>query len=133
MRNVIFFILALGLFSCGISNERPLIGFDAVLMNSDSTSVLTSKEDKVVINYKDGDMMRQLYDVSVENNGEYYTFSSVSALGIKDNPLYIDYNGKVDTLIITQSSFYADEPFEGTFNGKRIYLEKYQGLMYLVR
>ena len=133
MRNVIFFILALGLFSCAKSGDRPLIGFSAVLMNSDSTSVLKSETDKIVINYKDGDVMRQLYDLSVKNRGEYYTFSSESVSRIKDNPFYIDCNGKVDTLIITQSSIYEDEPFEGFFNGKRIYIEKFQGLIYLVR
>lgn len=134
MRNIILFILILGLFSCSRSDGWPQpAGFSAVLMNSDSTSVLTSETDKVVISYKDGDVMRQLYDVTVENYGEYYTFSSISALGIKNNPLYIDCKGKVDTLIVTQSDFYEDEPFEGFFDGKRIYIENFRGIIYLVR
>ncbi len=104
-----------------------------VLMNSDSSSVLTSKEDKVVIKYRDNGMVRQFYDVSVDEREGGYFVSSISALYSGVDSLYIEAKSKIDTLVLVKPPFYLLDPFEGTFNGKLISIPEYEGFLYLVR
>lgn len=134
MKVLLCFTVLIVLLACGKTDGwPPPTSFSAVLMNSDSTSIVTSEQDKLTIHYKEGDMMRQLYDLKIDTNRAYYTFSSMSAFGHINNPLYIECKGKIDTLIFIQTPSYEDEPLEATFNGKRIYIPKYTGPMYLVR
>ena len=81
-RNLLWLLVFVHLFLSCTKREDwpPPTVFSFVLMNSDSSSVLTSKEDKVVIKYRDNGMMRQFYDVSVDEREGVYFVSSISAL-----------------------------------------------------
>ena len=64
-KKILFLILIISFYSCNQKVDWPSpTGFRAVLMNNDSTSVITSKDDKVVISYHSENMVRQLYDLS---------------------------------------------------------------------
>ncbi len=134
-RNLLWLLVFVHLFLSCTKREDwpPPTVFSFVLMNSDSSSVLTSKEDKVVIKYRDNGMMRQFYDVSVDEREGVYFVSSISALYSGVDSLYIDAKSKIDTLVLVKTPFYLFDPFEGTFNGKLISIPEYEGFLYLVR
>ena len=69
---------------------------------------------------------------SIEEYDNYYSVSSLAAFSCADS-IYIDCKEKVDTLVIIQYPIYEDEVFEGIFNGKKICITEYKGIMYLVR
>ena len=132
-KKILFLILIISFYSCNQKVDWPSpTGFRAVLINNDSTSVITSKDDKVVISYHSENMVRQLYDLSIEEYDNYYSVSSLAAFSCADS-IYIDCKEKVDTLVIIQYPIYEDEVFEGIFNGKKICITEYKGIMYLVR
>lgn len=104
-RNLLWLLVFVHLFLSCTKREDwpPPTVFSFVLMNSDSSSVLTSKEDKVVIKYRDNGMMRQFYDVSVDEREGVYFVSSISALYSGVDSLYIEAKSKIDTLVLVKT------------------------------
>lgn len=66
MKYCIIVLYSLCIFSCNKSTGWPPPAvFTAVLMDSDSTSVITSEKDKIVVNFNENGTVRQLYDISL--------------------------------------------------------------------
>ena len=116
-RNLLWLLVFVHLFLSCTKREDwpPPTVFSFVLMNSDSSSVLTSKEDKVVIKYRDNGMMRQFYDVSVDEREGVYFVSSISALYSGVDSLYIEAKSKIDTLVYITTELICQQQISDVF------------------
>lgn len=102
------------------------------LLHADSTSVVTSVNDRVVVSYKDkkDGMIRQSYNVNIQA----YPSSQPAPWAVKDScyvlswgyvdgdSIFMSCKNKVDTLVEI-----SNQPLEIIFNGKRTYIPDYQG------
>ena len=141
MKKLIFsFICILITFSCAVDGPGlPPLEAIYVLLNSDSTSVITSSSDKMSADYRDNNdgVLRRCYSLRMMNhhkkdpvawtvNDTIYYFSLGNVSG---DSIFITCKGKVDTLVEKQLN-----PLEIIFNGKRTYKPNYDGeIILLVR
>lgn len=124
-RLILFLVIACLSFSCGYDGPGlPPPVWKYLLLNPDSSSIITSPEEKVDVTYRDprDGSVRRSYTVFIERNPEEESapwavegFVYLVHLGpTEGDSVFIDCKGKRDTLVK------RSDPVKLFFNGKEI-------------
>lgn len=122
---IISLLIAGAFFSCGYDGPGlPPPVWKYLLLNPDSSSIITSPEEKVDVTYRDprNGSVRRSYTVFIEKNPEEESapwavegFVYLIHLGSTEgDSVFIDCKGKMDTLVK------RSDPVKLFFNGKEI-------------
>lgn len=138
-----FFIFSIIICSCDKSDSKPLLGGGVfVLLNSDSSSVIVSSLDTIIINHtfiRDDIVKHSNLDVTIEAHQKDYYDSVASKWSVNDSiytinigyidsdSIFIEFREQVDTLVQLQAPLWWLDPLNIIFNGKVIYIPQYRG------